>query len=216
MSDCRKLKLSYHNFQPLTAEEEQEMGEKVLLECEYPDKKQLLDVLQQIFEAAESPKKSENYFATRYPASKLWFQLCQQTTNRYNHQVNLIGEKITTLKNTMRTLSRIRQLSNTRQDVSIEELNSELDDVDLTLLMQKRHLNEDVLALDQIYIKNDSIEKECNEIETQILQTQSKIDAIMDVSNFFFIFYIYKNLSGTRKRIPSSSGEDFAVYFNRL
>ena len=54
------------------------------------------------------------------------------------------------LIDTLKTLSRIRELSLMGGKTSTEELYSTLDDTDLISLMQKRHLNEDNKALEEL------------------------------------------------------------------
>ncbi|KAE9555534.1 hypothetical protein FO519_001302 [Halicephalobus sp. NKZ332] len=167
-------------FLPLTADEGMEMGKKILSDCIFSNKSQLLSVLQQVYEIAELTKQSKNFFSNLFPPSKLWFMLCQQVVSKYNLRMNLVSEKINILSTAIKTISRIRQLGNSMENVSIKELKSELDDVDLTLLMQRRHFNEDSNDLEEVKDKIKLIEEKCNSIEVDILQKQAAVDAVMD------------------------------------
>ena len=178
---------SADSFLPLTADEGMEMGKKILGDCLYHNKSNLLDVLQQVYEVAELTKQSKNYFSNLYPPSKLWFLLCQQTVSKFNLRMNLVSEKINILSNAIKTISRIRQLGNSMENVTIDELKSELDDVDLTLLMQKKHFTEDSTALKEIEDQIKLTEERCNSIEVDILQKQATVDAVMEVSYIFCV-----------------------------
>uniref|UniRef100_A0AC34FBX4 Dynein heavy chain n=1 Tax=Panagrolaimus sp. ES5 TaxID=591445 RepID=A0AC34FBX4_9BILA len=168
---------------PLTTEEEKNMGQKILSECIFSKKEHLLETLQNIFET------TMELFTDHHPSFdiRLWFQLCQKTTNIYNKRISVVQGQITMLSDALKTLSRIRQLSTMGGKVSTEELKSELDDTDLILLMQKRHLNEDTKALDELVNTMTEVEKHSNETEVDILQLQAKIDAIMDEPQKAFV-----------------------------
>uniref|UniRef100_A0AC35FA47 Uncharacterized protein n=1 Tax=Panagrolaimus sp. PS1159 TaxID=55785 RepID=A0AC35FA47_9BILA len=168
---------------PLTTEEEKNMGQKFLSECIFAKKEHLLETLQNIFET------TMELFTDHHPSFdvRLWFQLCQKTTNIYNTKTSAVQEQITMLKDALKTLSTIRQLSAMSGKTSTEELNVDLDDTDLILLMQKRHLNEDTKALDELTNTITEVEKTSNETEVDILQLQAKIDAIMDEPQKAFV-----------------------------
>ena len=127
------------------------MAQKILSECEFGNKEHLLDTLRTILET------TIDVFNEHHPAFdvRLWFQLCQKTTNIYNTQTSIIQGQITTLNNALKTMIRIRQLSAMGGKATTEQLNSSLDDTDLILLMQKRHLNEDNKALEEITTVKD-------------------------------------------------------------
>ena len=56
------------------------MGQKILTECDFPQKDHLLETLRNILEITMES------FTEHHPSFdvRLWFQLCQKTTNIYN------------------------------------------------------------------------------------------------------------------------------------
>lgn len=198
-------------FSPLTPEEGKDMANNILSECNYDNKGPLLNVLQEIFESVQYSKQFDGYFTNFYSASNLWFKLCQKTVEKYNNKTNLLNEKLHILKTAIKTLSRIRQLSIIGNASTLEQLIHDLDDADLTLLMQKRRLTEDTSSIEDINTKIDKTELEYNLIEEEILQKQAKIDVVITVRLFIFKLNDCESL-GSRKRFSSRDRGIIRIY----
>uniref|UniRef100_A0A7E4UZB5 DHC_N2 domain-containing protein n=1 Tax=Panagrellus redivivus TaxID=6233 RepID=A0A7E4UZB5_PANRE len=167
---------SIDHFPLLTSQNDlEEIGEKILSDCSYSDKKHLLETLKTVFDLTVDLPRNHSLL----PTVKLWYYLCQKTMLMYNNKSTSLNKKLTLLKSALQTIRRIKHLSLSGGNVSDSELRSQYDDLDLTLLMQRRHFNEDNTALEGINQKIKEYEGQSLEIEAEIIQLQVKIDEVM-------------------------------------